>query len=97
MRLVEAADMESYTIVLTRGTHVVTPAAGEAILAAMARNEQVVTVDVDMLCDGFIRTGVHLATSHIVAVIPNVSAAAGSDEIRCAPNVSALRPLRQAR
>jgi hypothetical protein len=89
--------MESYTVVLTRGTHVVAREVGESILTALTSDKKYITADIDILCDGFVRTGVHISTAHVVAVIPNADVEDSSDEIRFSSNVSSLRPVRQMR
>ena len=89
--------MDSYTLILTRGTHVVAREAGESILAALESGQKYVTVDIDMLCDGVVNSGVHIATAHVVAIVPNADNADADDEIRFAPNVSLLRSARDAR
>ena len=66
-------------------------------MVALSNHEPVVTVDVDLICDGFVRRDVRLSTSHVIAVIPNVTDEAESDEIPFGPNVTPFRPLRQAR
>lgn len=86
--------MESYTLILTRGTHVVDRRAGDAILAALAEGAPVVSVDVDLRSDGFTQRGVQLATAHVVALIPNEDAGANDDAIPFGANVTALRPAR---
>jgi hypothetical protein len=84
----------SYTLILSRGTYVVDTTDGESILEALSNRKPVVTVDVDMLGDGFVRENVRLATSHVIAVIPNVADDKALDEIPYAPNVTLLRALR---
>jgi hypothetical protein len=86
--------MISYTLILSRGTHVVSPAAAAAILDALASRAALVSIDIDLLCDGFIRPGVKLATSHVVALIPNESSVHETDEIPCGSNITALRRAR---
>ncbi len=81
--------MESYTLVLTRGTHVVERRTGETILAALDAGERVVGVDLDILCDGFTRRGVRLATSHVIALIPNEDAV----EVDAIPSGANVRPF----
>lgn len=89
--------MASYTLILSRGMYFLDEAGGNAVLTAMANGEASVVVDVDILGDGFKRPGVRLAISHIVAVIPNDEDAEDANEIPFGQNVTALRPLRQAR
>jgi hypothetical protein len=89
--------MGSYTLVLTRGTHVVDRRAGLAILGALADRQPVVSIDVDLLCDGFVKRGVQIITSHVVALIPDDEADTVRDEIPFGPNVTPLRQIGQAR
>ena len=89
--------MASYTLILSRGTHFVNETDGEAILTAIANSEPTVTVDLDMIGDGFLKRGVRLATAHVVAVIPNDDDEETDDQIPFGPNVTALRPQRLAR
>lgn len=89
--------MGSFTLILSRGTSFVCQEQGEAVLAAMAAGEPFVTVDVDLLGDGFVRRGVRLALTHVVAVVPNDEELETVDEIPYGPNVAAFRQRRAAR
>lgn len=89
--------MASYTLLLSRGMHFVDEAGGQAILAALSEGDAFVTVDVDLIGDGFIRRGVRLSTSHIVAIIPNDEEAVSAEPVPFGPNVTALSRQRRAR
>jgi hypothetical protein len=88
--------MASYTLVLSRGMYFLDEAAGTTVLDAMANGETSVVVDADILGDGFKRAGVRLAIAHVIAVIPNDDERGDPNTIPFGPNVTALRPLRQA-
>ncbi|MGH7754769.1 MAG: hypothetical protein ACREM8_00595 [Vulcanimicrobiaceae bacterium] len=61
----------TFTLVLTKGTHLVSAAAAEEILGALAAREALVEVDLDLFGGASDGRRTTLATAHVVALSQN--------------------------
>lgn len=68
--------MQTYTIFMTRGAHVVSEQDATQVLQAIANREPHVNVVSDIIGDGLCTHSVRLVTAHIVSVSANASAEA---------------------
>ena len=61
----------TYTLVLTKGTHVISAAAADTILAALRKREAIVCVSLDPFGGIDAERITTLAVCHVVALTPN--------------------------
>jgi hypothetical protein len=65
-------DSAGYTLILSKGTHLVSDDAAEGILEAIRSGEPLIRVDLDLFGRSAVRRETTIVTSHVVALTKNL-------------------------